>query len=182
MSGASSDLFTYLCAPTTATTRGNNQTQKHPIPLFLGTATLIFVFFSITEDRRGPTYSCQCCNTNAGRMRIPDNNVRKPRYCHCRRRRCRCWQMKIQWRKETRSRRGSWELLGGWRGSPSMRLAQKCVTVTEKLAVQIHGGEVERWRWGRLQAPGSSRAPARHFALLKLDLQNKIEYEKYNVI
>lgn len=73
MSGASSDYFTYLCARTAATTRGNNQTQKHLIPLFLDTAILIFVcFFSISEERRGPTYSCQCCNTNAGRMRVPE--------------------------------------------------------------------------------------------------------------
>lgn len=43
MSGASSDPFTYLCARTAATTRGNNQTQKHLIPLFLDTAILIFV-------------------------------------------------------------------------------------------------------------------------------------------
>lgn len=45
MSGASSDPFTYLCARTAATTRGNNQTHKHLIPLFLDFAILIFVGF-----------------------------------------------------------------------------------------------------------------------------------------
>lgn len=45
MSGAFSDPFAYLCARTAATTRGNNQTQKHLIPLFLDTAILIFVEF-----------------------------------------------------------------------------------------------------------------------------------------
>lgn len=45
MSGASSDRFTYLWAHTTATTKGNNQTQKHLILLILNTAILMFCLF-----------------------------------------------------------------------------------------------------------------------------------------
>ena len=45
--------------------------------------TCVLLFFSFSEDRRRPTYSFQCSNSNAGRMRIPDHNIQKQRR--------RCW-------------------------------------------------------------------------------------------
>lgn len=73
------DPHSYLWAPAAATRSGISQTQKLLTLRFLNAVILLFSLLLLGEDGRAPTSSGQCGNSNAGRMRVPDHNIKRQR-------------------------------------------------------------------------------------------------------